>query len=198
MRFEFWVHSRICICKHRCIPRQRYDLRVRAIILPIQPVSRLFDETISPESSLLNKKKKKKKKKRQKRTDSPRCHALLSYKTCNGRFLISRTTSLFNPHSFVATTNFPRVLLLREKWTMTNKYHSLLFQKQAKRRSQRSPNYFIRHEPITNNNYESLFHFKLQYLLESGNEKWIWTRKGIEKNKEEKEELIKIRRRRNW
>ena len=64
-----------------------------------------------------------------------------------------------------------RRLLLREKWTMTNKYHSLLFQKQAKRRSQRSPNYFIRHEPITNNNYESLFHFKLQYLLESGNEK---------------------------
>lgn len=59
MRFEFWVHLRICMCKHRCIPRQRYDLRVRAIIPSIQPVSRLFDETIPPESSLLNEKKKK-------------------------------------------------------------------------------------------------------------------------------------------
>lgn len=108
MRFEFWVHLRICMCKHRCIPRQRYDLRVRAIIPSIQPVSRLFDETIPPESSLLNEKKKKK------RTDFPRCHTPLSHKTCNSRFRVWRTTRLFNLLPFVASTNFPRVLLLRE------------------------------------------------------------------------------------
>lgn len=80
-RFEcdlnFEYTRRICICKHRCIPRQRYDLRVRAIIPPIQPVSRLFDETIPPESSLLNERKKKKKKK--KNRFPPRCHAPLSH-----------------------------------------------------------------------------------------------------------------------